>query len=136
MSALRSLDQRRAASAYAYAASPAADLDWAQKLPMMLQINGLLATWAFLLAKKEHKLLNALLQHLRTIVPDPEKRADSPEAAFLHWVGGRGSANGGIEGGPLRVLTAEAIGWSVWLKRAAEAQAPAESPEGEEDGGA
>ncbi len=136
MSALRSLDQRRAASAYAFAATPAADLDRAQKLPAMFQINGLLATWGFLLAKKEHSLLSSLLQHLRSTVPElDEKQAGSAETAFLHWVGGPGAKSNGIEGKLLRVLTVEAIAWSVWLKRAAEAHS-IESPEGDEDGGA
>jgi CRISPR/Cas system CMR-associated protein Cmr5 small subunit len=136
VSAPISLDQRRAASAYAYAASPSADLERAQKLPMMLQINGLLATWAFLLAKKEHNLLSTLLQHLHSVLPNLEKQADTAEAAFLRWVGGPGRKKDGIDSMLLRALTAEAIAWSVWLKRAAEAHVPTGSPEGDGDGGA
>lgn len=131
---MRSLDQRRAASAYTYAATPNAGLDWAQKLPAMFQINGLLAAWAFLLAKGETPLLDALLSYLRTL-PELAVPKGNAAAVFLHWVGGK-DAKDGIDGPLLRALTAEALAWSVWLKRAAEAQAPTESPEGAEDGGA
>lgn len=116
-----SLDQRRAASAYAYAARPDAGLDWAQKLPAMFQVNGLLATWAFLLAKDERPLLDALTVYLRSLqelgVPP-----GNAETVFLHWVGGASGGGGGIDGSLLRGLTAEALAWSVWLKRAAEAR--------------
>jgi CRISPR/Cas system CMR-associated protein Cmr5 small subunit len=131
---VRSLDQSRAASAYAYAASPKAEMDWAQKLPTLLQINGLLATWAFLLGKKQHQLLGSLLRHLRSLVPEPEAQGTSAEAAFLYWVGGPGSKGKGLGGEQLRALTAEAIAWAVWLKRAAEAHAPAAPSPGSEDG--
>jgi CRISPR/Cas system CMR-associated protein Cmr5 small subunit len=120
VSAPRSLDQRRAASAYTYAAT-AADLDRAQKLPAMLQINGLLATWAFFLSNSETPLLDALLGYLRSL-PDLAVPEGSAEAVFLHWVGGPAGASGGIGGSLLRALTAEALAWSVWLKRAAEAR--------------
>lgn len=137
MSPLRSLDQRRAASAYGFAATPDVDLDRAQKLPAMFQINGLLATWAFLLAKKEQDVLSPLLQHLRSVMPEAEGMlVGSPEDVFLHWVGGPGTKSKGLEGNLLRALTAEAIAWSVWLKRAAEAQAPTKSRGGVEHGGA
>lgn len=121
MSPLRSLDQRRAASAYAYAATPDVDLDRAQKLPAMFQINGLLATWAFLLAKGETPLLDSLLAYLRTL-PELGVPAGAADAVFRHWVGGATGANAGIDGSLLRALTAEALAWSVWLKRAAEAR--------------
>ena len=132
---MKSLDQQRAASAYAYAAAPNADLDWAQKLPAMLQINGLLATWAFLLAKGETPLLGALLGYLRTL-PELAVPKGDEAAVFLHWVGRKDSKDSkdGVRGPVLRALTAEALAWSVWLKRAAEAQAPTASPEGAEDG--
>jgi CRISPR-associated protein, Cmr5 family len=119
-----SLDQRRAASAYAYAAM-AGDLDRAQKLPMMLQINGLLATWAFLLGKGETALLDALISYLRTLRELAVPKGDA-ETVFLHWVGGAAGGSNGIDGPLLRALTGEALVWSVWLKRAAEAKAPAE----------
>ncbi len=122
MSALRSLDQRRAASAYAYAGAPQASLDWAQKLPALLQVNGLLATWAFLLAKEQSSLLEALLGHLRTLEKLQVRKEGGPANAFLHWVGGPTGAGTGIDGTLLRALTAEALAWSVWLKRAAEAR--------------
>jgi CRISPR/Cas system CMR-associated protein Cmr5 small subunit len=126
VSALRGLDQRRAAAAYAYAAM-AADLDRARKLPAMLQINGLLATWAFFLSNDETAILDALLGHLRSL-PELAVPAGGAEAVFLHWVGGPAGADGGIEGSLLRALTAEALAWSVWLKRAAEARAENGAP--------
>lgn len=134
MSPPRSLDQRRAASAYAAIVTmPKKAAELAIRLPAMLQINGLLATWAFLLAKekKEPTPLAALLGHLRDLpeLAVPED-GGAPEA-FLHWVGGPRGASGGIRGTLLRALTAEALAWSVWLKRAAEARG--ESAEGDSD---
>ncbi len=125
MTALRSLDQRRAASAYAYAGDPEASLDWAQKLPALLQVNGLLATWAFLLGKKEIPLLEALLGHLRAREDLQVNKEGGAADGFLHWVGGPTGAGEGIDGTLLRALTAEALAWSVWLKRAAEARGSA-----------
>jgi hypothetical protein len=87
----------------------------------MLQINGLLATWAFFLARGETALLDSLLAYLRTL-PQLQVPAGSAETVFLHWVGGATGASGGIRGPLLRALTAEALAWSAWLKRAAEAR--------------
>lgn len=134
----RSLDQQRAANAYAAAVPGEGDVDF-QRLPAMLQTNGLLATWAFLLAKKDkgRAALDALLRHLRT-------RADlgvppgTAHEVFRTWVGEPGGDAGGLGGPALRTLTAEALAFSVWLKRAAEAAAPENGGDGgagEEGGG-
>lgn len=123
---MKSLDQRRAAAAYA--AMEGADPDtlrMARKLPAMLQTNGLLATWAFLLSKGNiHAgILSALLQHLG---PPPAGlnlvQATDATEAFLGWVGGKAGADGGVGGTELRDLTAEALAFAGWLKRAAESQ--------------
>lgn len=120
MSALRSLDQRRAASAYAtITAAPKKVAELAIRLPAMLQINGLLATWAFLLSqegKGNPTPVGALLTYLQSL-KDLKVPVGNAESVFLHWVGGAA----GIGGSLLRALTAEALAWSGWLKRAAEA---------------
>jgi CRISPR/Cas system CMR-associated protein Cmr5 small subunit len=125
VSSLRSLDQRRAASAYAYAATaPKKAAELAIRLPAMFQINGFLATWAFLLAKegkKEPTPVAALLDYLRSLQDLKVPQGDSA-SVFLHWVGGATGAAEGVDGSRLRALTAEALAWSVWLKRAAEAR--------------
>jgi CRISPR/Cas system CMR-associated protein Cmr5 small subunit len=99
-------------------------LQLARKLPVMLQTNGLLATWAHLLAKggKEHRneyddMAALLLQHLRhpsvNLAGDPNRSAR--DIFFEIWIA---QDQGGL---PLRRRTAEALELSVWLKRAAEA---------------
>lgn len=122
---MRSLDQRRAASAYAaIEKAPKKAAELAIRLPAMLQINGLLATWAFLLAKEgkgEPTPVASLLGHLRSL-EDLQIPAGDAQSVFLHWVGGATGASGGIGGSLLRALTAEALAWAVWLKRAAEAR--------------
>lgn len=137
---MRSLDQRRAASAYgAIATAPPGAVDLARRLPSMLQANGLLATWAFLLAKERkaprQTPLPFLLRHLESRELDVPAGGDV-SAAFLHWVGGGQGANGGVSGTALRELTAEALAFAGWLKRAAEArgdEAPG-APEGGDAG--
>jgi CRISPR/Cas system CMR-associated protein Cmr5 small subunit len=93
-------------------------LTLARKLPVMLQTNGLLATWAHLLAKNEpeHRAaLKILTKHFQDLgLPLAGER---PDAVFERWVG---SAQG-LSSRELRRWTAEAIEFSVWLKRAAEA---------------
>jgi hypothetical protein len=125
VSPLRSLDQRRAASAYAYAATaPKKAAELAIRLPAMFQINGFLATWAFLLAregKKEPTPVAALLGYLQSLTHLRVPQGDAT-SVFLHWVGGATGAGDGIGSSLLRALTAEALAWSVWLKRAAEAR--------------
>ena len=82
---MQSLEQIRAQHAYAKAAeiSISGDKDsflsLARSLPAMLQGNGLLATWAFLLAKdsSEHKKVRqALFQHLCVTMHVPENLTD------------------------------------------------------------
>ncbi len=91
----------------------------ARKLPVMFQTNGLLATWAHLLAKSkegsEHtQVLAALAGHFRSQGLAGE---GDPSALFNSWV----DENGGLSSHDLRRRTAEAIEFAVWLKRAAEA---------------
>lgn len=123
---MKSLDQDRAAAAYqAIAKVDTKAGDMAVKLPVMLQINGLLATWASLLAKeakKESTPLDALLGHLRSL---PELQVPAHKSAheiFLFWVGGEPNNRAGVSGTRLRALTAEALAFAVWLKRAAESR--------------
>lgn len=132
---MTNLEQIRAASAFAKASDVAKPngkikardyLSLARSLPAMFQNNGLLATWAFLLSKdeKHHEaILDALLKHLQshfrhknlvftTIEPL------TPSQAFTeHWIHPQRKLNGE----QLMALTAEAIAFSGWLKRAAEA---------------
>lgn len=127
------LDQVRAANAFGFVRTVADGQDrflaLSRKLPVMLQTNGLLATWAHLLAKKGReyeRIVEALLRHLQHQGIGLVEGPTSAEAVFLEvW-----TVAGGATGGRLRRLTAEAIAYSVWLKRAAEAlcdrgQAPA-----------
>lgn len=132
------LEQARGHAAFSFVQSIAADrragfLGVAQKLPVMLQTNGLLATWAHLVAKggpapaagpavslNENALAaRALLDHLRPLAPANLFAADGGAIEALHalWK----EQPSGASGLTLRRLTAEAIRYSVWLKRAAEA---------------
>jgi CRISPR/Cas system CMR-associated protein Cmr5 small subunit len=105
-----SLEQVRAQRAYTAPVSP-----MAESLPTMLQVNGLLATWAFLISKKEESLLHTLAMHL---MPHSD-HALQPRAIFLRWVG---SGAGRLTASELRRLTDEALAFSAWLKRAAQAK--------------
>jgi CRISPR/Cas system CMR-associated protein Cmr5 small subunit len=122
------LDQLRAHHAFTYVQGLQGDrsdfLTLARKLPFMLHTNGLLATWAHLLAKKKARengfVLQALSTHLRAVAA--RLRLDVPSAGDAHaifdrWV----SSQGGLTGFALRKNTAEALALSLWLKRAAEA---------------
>jgi CRISPR type III-B/RAMP module-associated protein Cmr5 len=112
------LDQKRAKAAFGYvqALSPAVKKDFlslARSLPVMFQTNGLLATWAHLLAKKGQeydKTLEALMQYFRQGDTNMETEA---KAVFRQWTQ--------LASLDLRQRTAEAIEYAVWLKRAAEA---------------
>lgn len=113
-------DQVRARNAFQFVQgpiqNPAELLALARKLPVMLQTNGLLATWAHLLAKngsEYEQALAALTSHLRSLELAGEA---TPEALFNAWV----DARTGLFSVELRRRTAEAIEFSVWLKRAAE----------------
>lgn len=120
---MRTLDQVRAATAYAVIAGAGDDaVDLARGLPEMLRQNGLLAVWAFCLAKGDgHRaLLTAMLRHLRDAGRLGEiPVGETPQDAFLAWVGTAGEP--GLTGRQLRDLTAEATAFAGWLKRAAEA---------------
>lgn len=130
---MRSLDQRRAAAAYrAVATAPPGAVDLARKLPSMLQINGLLATWAFLLPKNPSPL-PFVLRHLQSLELDVPAGEDLA-AAFLHWVGGGQGGSDGVSGTALRELTAEALAFAGWLKRAAEARADGAAGAGNDAG--
>ncbi len=122
----QNLMQIRTAHAFEEAAQHANDekfLALAQELPMMFQMNGFLATWAFLLAKKkeEHqKTLTALLRHFqepRLNLPLPHNHND-PHALFLRWIGEREGVEP-LSTVELQRLTEEAIEFAGWLKRAA-----------------
>lgn len=93
----------------------------AESLPGMIQTNGLLATWAFLLSKgpntDESRLLDILAEHLWRS-ENPVDVPPSPRNAFLTWIG---DAPGQLTGSHLRQLTDEALAFSAWLKRAAQA---------------
>ncbi len=110
-----SVEQQRAARAFA--AAREIDRELAKKLPVMLQTNGLLASFAFLMKKAEAaRLRQVLLQQLRARI-----NALVPEGAeiaiFERWC----DAQHGLTGKDLRRLSSEALAFAVWLKRAAEA---------------
>ena len=123
------LDQHRAHSAFTYVQGldrhRSEFLALARKLPFMLHTNGLLATWAHLLAKPhkapENRLaLEVLSSHLRTVAGRLGLTiAPTGDAGtiFDGWV----SPQHGLTGFALRQNTAEALAFSIWLKRAAEA---------------
>jgi CRISPR/Cas system CMR-associated protein Cmr5 small subunit len=103
------------------AGTRSAFLNLARSLPVMLQTNGLLAAWAHLLAKgakrKEYKeMARAILEHLRGRGLAPAT-GDAQDALTDWWA----PPASGATGRDLRQTTAEAVAYSVWLKRAAEA---------------
>lgn len=101
-------------------------LSLAKDLPAMFQNNGLLATWAFFLSKDKtaHAALSAaLLEHLQKHFRDPQLEftvveALAPSEAFTNYWTRAGKE---LNGAQLMQLTAEAVAFSGWLKRAAEA---------------
>lgn len=110
------LDQVRARNAFAYVLTVqdrAELLQLARKLPAMFQTNGLLASWAHLLAKKDDATAGAFLGHFREVglLQDPR---DAREVFLNVW-------SAGLDMGSLQRLTAEAVIFAAWLKRAAEA---------------
>jgi CRISPR/Cas system CMR-associated protein Cmr5 small subunit len=114
-------DQVRARNAFRFVQGPLQDagafLTMARKLPVMLQTNGLLATWAHLLAKNnsEHQeALAALTSHLQSLGLAGQL---TPSGLFDDWI----DADRGLSSAELRRRTAEAMEFSVWVKRAAEA---------------
>lgn len=125
-----SLDQIRAHRAFAAAEAVVADdnlsndefLSLARSLPAMFQNNGFLATWAFLLSKNGEiytKVLNLLVEHfndeyVNVDLPDGET---DPHQLLLCWT----QQNGNFTNQGLMDLTREALLFSGWIKRAAEA---------------
>ena len=108
-----SLEQLRARRAYSLREYP----DRAVSLPTMIQVNGLLSTWAFLLSKKETALLEILAEHLWF----SERGAGEPPTPRAMFDGWLGLSHQQLTGPRLRRLTEEALAFSVWLKRAAQA---------------
>ncbi len=128
---MRTREQERGARAFeAMGTADEKTVGLAIRLPALLQVNGLLATWAFLLSKgaREHReCLGFLVHHLRQEFPSLTPAGDA-ETVFLRWVGARTGAAAPpaaaepLTGPALRQLTAEALAFAGWLKRAAEVQ--------------
>ncbi|MCB0260980.1 MAG: type III-B CRISPR module-associated protein Cmr5 [Calditrichaeota bacterium] len=124
------LDQVRAQRAFdkaTHVSSPNSGIDskeylgLARSLPAMFQNNGLLATWAFMLSKKDKNHFNALLKALLDHFRDPQINLGTSQADVVRvftddWTGPQP-----LDGTQLMRLTSEAIAFSGWLKRAAEA---------------
>ncbi|RMG32553.1 MAG: type III-B CRISPR module-associated protein Cmr5 [Methanobacteriota archaeon] len=93
----------------------------ASNLPAMVQQNGLIATWAFLLAKNKDQhqsILNLLMAHYRANVsflniPDGLSARDFYLTQLID--------ENSQASKRLMELTAETIAFSGWIKRAAEA---------------
>lgn len=125
-------DQVRARNAFGFVSALAqrtgaeekdAFLGLARKLPVMLQTNGLLATWGHLLAKhgsEFREAAQALTAHLQSLAL---ANTGTPAQLFETWIEGLAAAG-------LRRRTAEAIEYAVWLKRAAEALCDVTAPRG------
>jgi CRISPR/Cas system CMR-associated protein Cmr5 small subunit len=115
------LDQIRAQHAYQAAAGENTDfLNLARSLPQMLQTNGLLATWAFLLARNEsphRSVLKALVIHLQGEGLLAVELTDPKEILLSAWLG-RERPLGTSD---LQRLTSETVAFAGWIKRAAEA---------------
>lgn len=112
------LDQKRAEFAFRFVQKvpPPVRKDFlslARSLPVMFQTNGLLATWAHLLAKKGEeydKTLDALMEYFGD---RGMSTGTDGKAVFHEWIQ--------LASFELRRRTAEAIEYAVWIKRAAEA---------------
>ncbi len=111
---------------YAYAAAENIDGDIAKKLPMLLRTNGLLATWAFLMAKgKKDGKYSEIAQELNNYLDSQMRELceGTPEDSFKRWIGNQNNQNQRpLNGTQLRDLTEEAIEYAGWLKRAVEAK--------------
>jgi len=96
-------------------------LSLARGLPTMLQQNGLLATWAFFLAKKEdhhQAAAKIILDHLKAYFPqDGHLQNKDFKTFFTEYLAGHLINTNG----QLMKMTSEAIVFSGWIKRAAEA---------------
>jgi len=96
----------------------------ARRLPEMLQTNGLLASWAFLLAKRDREparkeLEEAIREHL--VDGAVGLSGDAGKLDGIFDVEGGGDDRPTLSGHELRRLSAEAVVYAGWLKRAAEA---------------
>lgn len=126
------LEQIRAQHAFEAAAGKDAEfLNLARSLPQMLRTNGLLATWAFLLAKGKGKaesphqaVLKNLASHLRSEGIGLVRETDEKRLLLSEWTGPQTGA------AQLQRLTAEAIAYAGWLKRASEALSDQEGKAG------
>jgi CRISPR/Cas system CMR-associated protein Cmr5 small subunit len=120
-----SLEQLRATHAYEAAAThrTAEFVDLARKLPTMFQQNGLLASWAFLLAKAKGNMqsthglaIEVIAAYLREErLGFGELMSTTPHECFLQWIGVNANALSGFE---MRRLSDETLAFSGWLKRA------------------
>ena len=115
------LDQVRAKNAFAFVqrigeAGREDFLQIARKLPALFQTNGLLAAWAHLVAKDKTLAAQALLGHFREAGLPVPAEGEPLQVLTSRWL-----AAGGLASSDLRKLTHEAIVYSAWLKRAAEA---------------
>lgn len=122
MSAMRGLHQIRAERALAAMRPPATENQRKAgvQLAQMLRQNGLLAAWAFCQKKGKQdyqRSLDALREHLQAVHPTIAGAEPHSRILFCRWVGN----SGGLDGSSLRTLTAEAIAFGEWLKRAAQA---------------
>ncbi len=123
---MKSLEQIRAERAFAWAqdrpvGERAESLRLAERLPAMFQTNGLLAAWAFLRGggtAAHSSLLATLSGHLSDPVVS-RWTANHGQASF-EPLGERGLSVP-VEPVELRELTAQAIAYANWLKRAAAA---------------
>lgn len=97
-------------------------LSLARTLPAMFQNDGFLATWAFLLSKKEPQhgaMLEIMLEHFRDSNFDlkiPE-RMDAYHLFADYWT----NPDSPVGSDALMKLTRESIIFSGWVKRGAEA---------------
>jgi CRISPR-associated protein Cmr5 len=90
--------------------------DLAQKLPIMLKTNGLLATWAFIMSKREK---NKAYKEMQKIIWEYFQNPALP--LELRYLLLEDIFNIGLSDSiKIRRLTDETIALSSWLKRAAE----------------
>ena len=85
-------------------------------MPFMFQINGLLASAAYLLSKKDYEALwGNLFKHLKSEAFGFDLNETNMKSTFLNiWI------NGNCPASEIRALTDELISYSGWIKRAAE----------------
>ena len=114
---LKNMNKIRARESFTFVKNNPNESDLMKKLPVMFQVNGLLAGFAFLLKGESHKkVATHLLEYLVGVHMLENIDASDPGNVFADWVG-----DGGLETIELFELTEEIIKYSTWLKRAAEA---------------